>query len=234
VSSRCQPGLIADGQDGAFGIAIDATHVYWSTTNGVIARKPRAGGDIQVIANGESTPQHVAVADGYVYWASHAGSIRRAHVEGGAAEDFVGALTDPTGVAVQGPVVYYTEKKGTVGIYNADAGTGSQPLGGIPSIGDIDALGTEYFYGDGEGIDSVTLFGGVAKVVGAPRTVGVALVNNVFYFTTPDTGEIARASSDGTPEAIVSGQNAPAGIAGDSTAVFWCEGGAGRVWRLVL
>jgi hypothetical protein len=45
--------IIARDQDGAFAIAVDATHVYWTNYNGAtVMRMPKAGGTPQMLASG--------------------------------------------------------------------------------------------------------------------------------------------------------------------------------------
>lgn len=52
-----------------FGLAIDATDVYWvELDSNVVARRPRAGGITQIVATGLVAPRSIAVDDDFIYW----------------------------------------------------------------------------------------------------------------------------------------------------------------------
>ena len=60
--------------------ALDRTHVYWE--EGLLHRKPKAGGGVADIANAHGPLLHLTVSGGYVYY-SNGASIGRARATGG-------------------------------------------------------------------------------------------------------------------------------------------------------
>jgi sugar lactone lactonase YvrE len=66
--------VLASGQSGPAGIAIDGSKVYWANqTGGTINAVPIAGGAVQVLATGQKKPINVAVDAAHVYWANTTG-----------------------------------------------------------------------------------------------------------------------------------------------------------------
>jgi hypothetical protein len=74
---------LVDGQDDAFGIALDDTNVYWTTLyGGVVQKMPLGGGAVTTLVSGLSAyASGIAVDDTSIYWAattaSEVGSIMR-------------------------------------------------------------------------------------------------------------------------------------------------------------
>jgi hypothetical protein len=52
------------------GLAIDNTHVYWSSLSGErsVKRRAKAGGPVEIIATEQPDPEHLAVDESAVYW----------------------------------------------------------------------------------------------------------------------------------------------------------------------
>lgn len=76
TASVCQPVAIAQGQDNPYGIAVDATRVYWTTYGGwTVMAANKDGSSATVLATDAvgnvSSPVGIAVDDTYVYWVNH-------------------------------------------------------------------------------------------------------------------------------------------------------------------
>jgi DNA-binding beta-propeller fold protein YncE len=74
---------LVDGQNDAFGVALDDTNVYWTTLyGGVVQKMPLGGGAVTTLVSGLSAyASGIAVDDTSIYWAattaSEVGSIMR-------------------------------------------------------------------------------------------------------------------------------------------------------------
>jgi uncharacterized repeat protein (TIGR03803 family) len=86
-----------------FGLAVDGTHVYWSTNQagtGTINRVPLAGGTATTLVTGQNQAGGLAVTSTNVYWASESG-VMVAPLTGGAASQLYGfGFSVPFGVAI--------------------------------------------------------------------------------------------------------------------------------------
>ncbi|MGE0872469.1 MAG: hypothetical protein AB7P03_28195 [Kofleriaceae bacterium] len=104
----------ADGQLGAYGLASDATHIYWTTAiNGTVMRKPRVGGAIETIALDQNGAMGIFLDGAYVYWTSSLdGKVMRAPKSGGTPEVVAEMQGSPQSVAVDATHVYWTNFDG--------------------------------------------------------------------------------------------------------------------------
>ncbi|WP_197041488.1 hypothetical protein [Chondromyces apiculatus] len=122
VAGTCQPIVLATQQSNPWTIALDDTHVYWtnagvaSSPSGSVARIPKMGGDVQVLAAGQTYPFiGIAVAGGWVYWTNYSGgTVRRVPVAGGAEETLASGPMNPKGITVTDTHVYWANNDGTI------------------------------------------------------------------------------------------------------------------------
>ena len=122
VSSETGPGLpglvaLATGQTCPWGMAIDATSVYWTNcgdpTGGYVLSVPKAGGEVVTLAAGDRL-SGIAVDSASVYWVagtSDASSARswRCPLAGGTPTTLTSRPGPPAHLAVDASYVYWSE-----------------------------------------------------------------------------------------------------------------------------
>gem|GEM_PF-2379465 len=62
------PVLLTEGLIGPDATAVDATHVYWSQSGGIIKRMPLGGGAIETLATSQTSIQQVVLDGSNIYW----------------------------------------------------------------------------------------------------------------------------------------------------------------------
>jgi hypothetical protein len=206
------PQVLAEDEAGARGIAVDATHVYWTNqTTGKIQRIPIEGGEIETIADTQDGPYAIAVDDTHTYWTNQTGdAIMRVEKAGGSPQELSNAY-DPTGIAIDETDVYWLS---TVGLYRVPKGGGNetQLAVNVDKLGGIALSSSHVYWTDHGGFDEVGTTGG--------------------FIPEPDDdpyleGRVLRLSKAGGGEqVIVGGQEFPYGVDLDSQYVYWANNSA--------
>ncbi len=113
-------GVLATGQMSAYGIALDATNVYWVTQgnafmdDGTVVTVPKCGGTPATLATGQQPGWGIAVDDTSVYWAIVPagdignGAVVKARKTGGATTTLATGVYDPLYVAIDEASVYWS------------------------------------------------------------------------------------------------------------------------------
>jgi virginiamycin B lyase len=215
MTSSCTGGL-CDVQTFAMnvknptGIAVNANTLYWcAQAGGTVESRPLVGTITTTIASGQGSPFAVALSGDAVFWTNQSsGTIMSVPIGGSTSTTLASGQTGASGIAVegtQGTQVYWA----STGLAQIDtvmvpAAGGAQTLvSGQAGAIDVAANGTTVFFTDGPSAGH--------SVLSAPASAG-----------TPTT---LIFSGDGGTAA----GSAPAGIAIDSSHVYWADYGLGRI-----
>jgi hypothetical protein len=215
--------VLATGH-GAGGLAIDATHVYFTRStldNGGVRRVAKTGGVVETVV-AQSTGSYWIALDATDAYFTSWGSVARVAKAGGAA---VGLGTGRYGVAVD-----------ATNLYVADAAVYQQPLaGGAPvqldaagptggAIGAIVVDETQvYWMTNTDGVYRVSIGGGVPILIGPGGSRWALAVDDTSVYWS-DGGNIWAAPKLGGAAVLVAGGAPASAIATWGDDVYWANG----------
>jgi hypothetical protein len=228
------------------GVAVDGSHVFWTSLAGTIGRADLDGSEVDpsfiVLPGG--TACGVAVDASHVYWASHSsGKIGRAAIDGSSVEAswMSPGVGHGCGIAVDASRVYWAT---TSGVYSAPVGGG--PATAISTVtGEncgVAVNAAHVYWASGSGyIERDVLDGGPpTPIVRAPLgPCGVAVDASHVYWGNSASDSIGRANLDGSglDQRFAVGARDPCGVAVDAlplpTPSGSGEGGGGRKAKTV-
>jgi hypothetical protein len=187
---------LATDQHGAYGVAVSATHLYWTTFDGLMSM-PIAGGTPTAIASAQAWPFFLALDDTRVYWTEHdpEGSIMGVPIAGGSPSVIASGLGSGDGlaIAVDATNVYWTTEGPAVCTVER------APLAG----GAITTIATEQ----------------------ALEATSVAVdATNVYWADYTDDKVKSAPVAGGPPVELASSPIGPFAITVDATFVYWTDG----------
>jgi hypothetical protein len=198
------PQAIVTGQHDPAGVAVNASHVYWTDSgDGTVWEANLDGTNPQAIVTGQISPAGVAVNASHVYW-TDSGAIWEANLDGSSPQVIVTGQHDAGfGVAVDASRLYWTDTDGGA-IWEANLdGTNPQAV-----------------------VTGQLLPYGIA--VGGPQT------GLMFWTNRRDGTVNFAALDGTNGFAIVSGQHHPQGMAVSSAGaghLYWANNGDGTIWE---
>jgi hypothetical protein len=231
-SSLCQPVALAIGQHNPHGIAVDATNVYFTTSDGNIVKVPIEGGATTVLASGQVSPADIAVDGTRVYWTTMvtAGQVMSALIAGGGLVTMATSQASPDRIAVANGIAYWTNSAaGTLmkvpltGGTPVALGTKQTTTGGLAL--DADTL----YWTAGVNVDQQTLFsvslanaGAVTVICSANDAVRLRVKAGMAYWGNADLGGLYREPVTGGSPTLLSNLKVFA-VAVDDRNVYWTD-----------
>ena len=245
----CEPLVVASGLVEPQAIAVDDSHVYWTTAGGAVRRAPKVGGAVETLTEEQDSPSTIVVDDKRAFWLNAAtGAVMRQSKDGGGKPKLLSNGTGARGLAQDDASIYFCRKvkKGDVRVVQKMGG-GPVTLAVKQSLpADLHVRGDTLFWSgfadaaddDDDDDDDDSVPGGYVRSMprlgGADVTTLALGEGEIFALTSLDdipiwadrTNERIRAFSpeEGGPVTFVADQDVR-GLTADATAIYWSTAG---------
>jgi hypothetical protein len=230
---------LASGQMCPWGMAIDATSVYWTDcgdpTGGTVQKVSKTDGAIVTLASGDVL-SGITVEGSNVYWvartADESGEIKTVPVAGGTPTVVAAQSGAPSHIVADASYVYWGELNGG-GVMKAPLGGGAATMVAPATSAFQIALGdTAVFWMDAPGLMTAPKTGGASMSLASAfvpsPTAGLAVSATTVYFSAGarNGSGVSDVPIGGGPVTPVAGTPASIGggpVAIDATRVYWAD-----------
>ncbi len=107
----CEPVVVVSGLVQPQAIALDDSHVYWTTAGGAVQRAPKAGGAIETLTEDQESPSTIVVDDKRAFWVNGTtGAVMRQSKDGKGMPKLLSNGTGARGLAQDEASIYFSRK----------------------------------------------------------------------------------------------------------------------------
>jgi hypothetical protein len=221
MAGKCQPLVLATGEKTPWGIAIDATSIYW-TTYDTIRSCAKNNCVPTTLASNQQFPRGITTDASNVYWTT-ATNVQQCPKNNCTSPNVLATAQAPLGVATDGTDVFFAASGGGVVQRCAVSGCNNLPTTLVspfqPYYVAIDKQNLFLTSQDGVRQCAFNSCGPTLKVITYSGAYGLALDATNVYFTTNGQVQKCAVSGCGSPTTLAT--SGALALAVDATDVYW-------------